>query len=422
MPPITRIFDLLELYRTEFRNKQQLFCCKEGKKWRGYSATDYIRISGLISTGLLALGAGKGTRIATVMVNSPHWNFFDMGIMQAGAVQVPIYPTISPESYRYILIDAGIEYLVISNSDIYHRIKEILPDVPGLRGVFSIKKIKGVRHWTEILELGKDPDLKAELESIAASVSSEDLATIIYTSGTTGRPKGVMLNHRNFISNFMECTNIYRFSATDRALSFLPLCHVYERMLNYVFQYFGMAVYYVETLDKVGESIREVRPNTFAAVPRVMEKIYNRMITRGRGFRGIRKWLFFWALRVGHKFELAHANGIWYEIKLFFARKLVLNRWKQALGGRLNVVVSGSASLHPRLARVFWAARIPVIEGYGLTETSPVIAVSRFGPGGMKFGTVGPILPGIEVKFAEDGEILCRGPNVIITVPRRQPR
>jgi long-chain acyl-CoA synthetase len=414
MFPITRIFDLLDLYRNEFRNKQQLFCCKEGRKWRGYSTADYLRFSGLITKGLLAMGVGKGTRIATVMVNSPQWNFFDMGIMQAGAIQVPIYLTISADNYRYILNDAGAEILIVSNNEIYQRLKEILPDVPCLREVFSIQKIKGVRHWTEILEGGKSPHLTWEFERARSSISPDDLATIIYTSGTTGRPKGVMLSHRNFISNFMECTKIYRFNTTDRVLSFLPLCHVYERMLNYVFQYFGVTLYYVDSLDKVAESIRQVKPTAFAAVPRMLEKIYNRMVMRGRSFHGIRKILFFWALKQGHAFELDHARGFWYEIKLFLARKLVLNRWRLALGGRIKLIVSGSASLHPRLARVFWAAGIPVIEGYGLTETSPVIAVSRFGRGGMKFGTVGTVLPGVEVKFAGDGEILCRGPSVMI--------
>ncbi len=414
MFPITRIFDLLELYRNEYRNKKQLFYFKEGRKWRAYSAADYIRFSSLISRGLLTMGAGRGTRIATVMVNSPQWNFFDMGIMQAGAVQVPIYPTISADNYRYILNDSGVEILIVSNHEIYQRLKDILPEVPHLRQVFSISKIKGVRHWTEILEMGKGRELLWEFERVRSEISPEDLVTIIYTSGTTGRPKGVMLNHRNFISNFVECTKIYRFNTSDRILSFLPLCHVYERMLNYVFQYFGVTFYYVDSIDKVSECIRQVRPTAFAAVPRVLEKAYNRMVQRGREFRGIRRVLFFWALATGHQYELRHARGIWYDIKLFFARKLVLNRWKQAMGGRIQLIVSGSASLHPRLARVYWAAGIPIIEGYGLTETSPVIAVSRFGKGGMKFGTVGPVLQGVEVRIADDGEILCRGPNVMM--------
>lgn len=414
MTPINRIFDLLDLYRTRYRNKQKLFCCKDSRRWREYSAADYVRITGLISKGFLAMGAGKGTRIATVMINTPHWNFFDMGIMQAGAIQVPIYPTISAENYRYILNDAGVEYLVVTNSEIYHRIREILPEVPCLKEVFSIRKIKGVKHWTEILEKGKDPALEEELGRVRESIMPDDLATIIYTSGTTGRPKGVMLSHRNFISNFMECSRIYSFKSSHKALSFLPLCHVYERMLNYVYQYFGMTVYYVESLDKVAESIREVRPTTFAAVPRVLEKIYNRMITQARDLDGLSRTIFFWALRQGHKYELHHARGIIYTGKLFLARLLVLRHWKKAMGGRLRLIVSGSASLHPRLARIFWAARIPVIEGYGLTETSPVIAVSRFGRGGSKFGTVGTVLPQVEVKIAEDGEILCRGPNVML--------
>jgi long-chain acyl-CoA synthetase len=414
MKEISRIFDLLELYGDEYRSKRDALCCKESGKWKSFSSSDYIDLANLISQGLLAMGVARGTRIATVMLNSPEWNFFDMGIMQAGAIQVPIYPTISEDDYRYILNDAGAEYIIVSNGEIARRIQPILHEVPAVKQLFTIKRVRGMKNWREILEKGRTAGSFSLLRQVKDAIGADDLATIIYTSGTTGRPKGVMLTHRNFISNFTACALIPDFSMHDRALSFLPLCHVYERMLNYMFQYFGMSVFYVESLDKVAESIREVRPHAFASVPRMLEKIYNKMVIRGRNFKGLKRATFFWALRQGHKFELGHTQGRWYDIKLTVAKLLVLRHWKKALGGRIKFIVSGSAPLHPRLARVFWAAGIPVMEGYGLTETSPVIAVSNFEPGGLRFGTVGPVLPGVEVRIADDGEILCRGPNVMM--------
>jgi long-chain acyl-CoA synthetase len=345
-----------------------------------------------------------------------------MGMLQIGAVHIPIYSTVSNENYNFILNDSNSEYLIVSNNEIYQRVKMIFPNVLGLKGIFSIEKVKGVRHWKEITELGEKFPNPLELDIIKASIKPDDLATIIYTSGTTGRPKGVMLSHRNFITNFTACARIPDLTSKDKALSFLPLCHVYERMLNYLFQSLGMSVYYVENIEKIGNYIREVKPDTFAAVPRVLEKMYHRIVTKGRNLKGFRKTIFFWALRQGYKFELEHRRGMYYDIKLFLARLLVFNKWKKALGGRVRLVISGGAALHPRLARVFWAAGVPLMEGYGLTETSPVIAVSTFDKGGMKFGTVGPVLQGVEVKIADDHEILCRGPNVMLGYYNRPER
>lgn len=414
MKPIERIFDLLDLYKDDYRSKQDAFSSREGDLWRRYSSLDYVHYSDLISLGLLAFGAGKGTKVATIMTNSPEWNFFDMGILQIGAIQVPIYPTISEDNYRYILEDASIEYVIVSNRDIYHRIKNIIPLIPGIKKVFSVGRVTGVDSWKEILSKGRHHPDPGILNRIKADIKPGDLATIIYTSGTTGRPKGVMLSHGNFITNFLSCTRIKRFTTYHRVLSFLPLCHVYERMLNYLYQYYGMSVHYVDSLENVAQCMKEVRPHVFAAVPRVLEKIYTRLVAHGRKLPPVRRVLFFWALRQGHKYEIGRTNGLYYEIKLLLARVLVLRHWRRALGGKVDLIVSGSASLHPRLARVFWASRIPVIEGYGLTETSPVIAVNTFEPGGVRFGTVGRVLPGIEVRIADDGEILCRGPNIML--------
>jgi len=419
---VTRLFDLLDVYIENHPPGNDALLKRKAGKWYGYSSADYINYARTISLGLMALGVGRGMKIATVMVNSPEWNFFDMGIMMAGAVQVPIYPTISADNYCYILNDSHAEYLIVSNHDIWQRVRNVCPNVPSLKGIFSIEKVKGLRHWKELLELGMNHPHQEKLEQIKAEIRADDLATIIYTSGTTGRPKGVMLSHRNFISNFQACAKIPDLNCNDKVLSFLPLCHVYERMLNYMFQSLGMSIYYCENIERVGDHIREVKPDTFAAVPRVLEKMYNRAVIRGRNYKGIRKSVFFWALQQGHKFELNHRNGPLYDLKLLIARRLVFNRWKQALGGRVRLVISGGAALHPRLSRVFWAAGIPVMEGYGLTETGPVIAVSTFEKDGMKFGTVGPVLEGVEVKIAEDNEILVKGPNVMMGYYNRPER
>jgi len=414
MKSIDRIFDLLEFYREEYRWKQDAFACRQGDSWKWYSSEDYLDTVNCLSYGLLSLGIRPGTKVATIMVNSPEWNFFDMAIMQIGAIQVPIYPTISEENYRYIFKDADIEYIIISNYEIYCRIRNVLPELPLIKGLYSIRKVRGVRNWKEILALGRSFCDTGELEIRKAAIRAEDLATIIYTSGTTGRPKGVMLNHRNFISNFLASAEIPGFTPHHRALSFLPLCHVYERMLNYLYQYFGMSVYYSESLDQVADHIREVRPHVFAAVPRVLEKIYNKFISRGRNLPGVFRAFFFWAVRQGHKYEFGHEKGLFFDLKLLVANIFIFSLWRRRLGGHIQLIVSGSASLHPRLTRIFWAAHMPVLEGYGLTETSPVIAVFNLKKGGAKFGTVGTVLNGVTLKIADDGEILCKGPNVMM--------
>ena len=414
MKPVTRIFDLLELYKDEYSSIPNLFNVKKKGVWEHFSSEDYVRISHLISLGLLSLGVKKGTRIATIMVNCPEWNFFDMGILMTGALQVPIYPTISEENYRYIFKDAGIEYLIISDSDIYHRVKRVIAEIPGLKAVYSIEPVEGIRNWKEILESGKNYKDPGELKSIKQSILPGEMATIIYTSGTTGRPKGVILSHNNFVTNFKALREIPPLDMGDRVVSFLPLCHVYERTTGYVYQFVGVSVFYIQNLEELGDYIFEIRPHGFASVPRVLEKIYNKIVARGRKLPLPMKVIFLWALRQGHKFELDHARGWGYDVKLWIANLLVFRKWRAALGGELKFIVSGSAFLHPRLARIFWAARIPILDAYGLTETSPGITFSSLEPGMMKFGTVGPSLTGIQMKIADDGEILCKGPNVMM--------
>jgi long-chain acyl-CoA synthetase len=411
---ITRLFDLLHLYRGPLASQEVVFAGKLGGKWRSFSANDYCRISDQVSASLLEAGVGKGTKVATIMQNCPEWNFLDMGLLQIGAVQVPIYPTICNEHFRYLFEHADVEYVFIYDNTNYKCISAILPEFPAIKGVISIRHIDGVTNWNDFLEQGSKNADPEKIRTISDQIKPNDLATIIYTSGTTGTGKGVMLTHNNFVSNFIAAQTILAPKAVETALSFLPLCHVYERMLNYVYQYLGISVYYAGSIENLDETIREVRPQIICAVPRMLEKIFDRIVVKGRGLHQPRKAIFMWALRLAVRYQLYGAKGLSYELRRKLADVLVYRKWRQALGGRLRYVVSGGASLRPRIARVFWAAGIQVVEGYGLTETSPVVAVGTFEPEGMKFGTVGPPLKGVEVKIAEDGEILCRGPNVML--------
>jgi len=416
MKPINRLFDILNLYANEYASKPDVLLKRKRGNWMPYSAEDYLDYVKELSLGFLELGISKGTKIATVLRNSPEWNFIDMACLQTGAIQIPIYPTISQQSYRYIFDHAGVEYVFIYDQEIYERIGEfILRSTPSIKKVYCIENIEGIPSWDEILELGEQSEQHDRLEEIKSSIVSEDLATIIYTSGTTGFPKGVMLSHLNIISNYQATLTIPNFRHDDRALSFLPLCHIYERIMNYIYQSFGMSVYYCEHIDQVGEMIREVRPHVFGAVPRVLEKTFDKILNAGRNLKGFKKIIFFWAVNLGYRFELNRANGWWYEFHLKIADKLVFKKWRQALGNNIKLIVSGGASLQPRIARIFYAAGIRVLEGYGLTETSPVIAVSTLTSDGYAFGTVGPVLPGgVEVKIADDGEILTRGPGLMM--------
>lgn len=413
MATITRIFDILEELSGEHQHIPDVLACKMDGKWIQFSARDYVLNANRVSRALIALGIKKGDKVATVISNSPQWNFMDMGLMQIGAVHVPIYSTISNENFRHIFTEADVQAVFISTPAMYHKIRSVIGQVKSIKAVFVIEPSEEVKNWNEFLEMGENIP-QSRVDGIKQTIGTNDLASIIYTSGTTGIPKGVMLSHSNFISNFMALSDIIVVDMVHRVMSFLPLCHVYERVLNYMYQHMGISVYYAESIDKLSDNLREVHPEMFCAVPRVIEKSFDKIMAKGRELKGIKRILFFWAVNLGYRYEFNKANGPWYEIKRKIADRLIYSKWRNALGGKLRIIVSGGATLQPRLARVFWAARIKIMEGYGLTETSPVIAVANFKPDGACFGTVGKVLPGVTMSFADDGEILCKGPNVML--------
>ncbi len=411
---ITRIFDLLPHIEQSFKPKSDLLASKENGQWMRYSIKQYRETVDNISYGFLALGVKPGDKIAQISSNRAEWNFVDMAIMQVGAIHVPIYPTISESDYKFILNHAEVQYVFVLGIELLRQIQHILPEVPSLKGVFTYRDWHEVRHLNDLIEMGKqnpDPD---EVEARKAAVHTNDIATIIYTSGTTGNPKGVMLSHANIISNFMAVSYIPPFGEEGSALSYLPLCHVYERMLNYLYQYKGYSVYYAENLGTITENLKEISPDILSTVPRLLEKVYDKLFATGHKLKGVKRWLFFWALHLALRYELKGANGWFYELKRGIYDKLIYKKWRAALGGKHLLIVSGGAALQPRLARLFTCAGFRVLEGYGLTETSPVIAVSDFTEHGIKFGTVGPVLKGVQVKIDDDGEILCKGPNVML--------
>lgn len=410
MQEVNRLFDLLDNYKKSYKPKDDVLAAKDNGQWVKYSIDEYISDANNISYALLHLGIKPGDNIATISGSKLEWNLVDMGIQQAGAIHVPVYPTISESDYSYILEHAEVKIIFVSGRDTYRKIENLVPQLNGLIGVYAFKETEGVKSLKELIGIGKQFSDPAGIEKIKSNIGAHDLATIIYTSGTTGNPKGVMLTHHNIISNFMAVRDIPPVGEEGRALSYLPLCHIYERMMVYLYQYLGISVYYAESPATVGDNLKEVKPDIFTTVPRLLEKVYDKIIASGRKLKGIKKFIFFWAVRVGLRYELNSANGLYYELKLKLARKLVFSKWQQALGGNLKVIVSGGAALQPRLSHVFWAAGIPVLEGYGLTETSPVIAVCNFEQKGMKFGTVGPIIENATVKIAEDNEILTKGP------------
>jgi long-chain acyl-CoA synthetase len=338
-----------------------------------------------------------------------------MGMAQAGMIHVPIYPTITAEEYAYIFSHAEVSAVIVGNKQLYQKIKDVVAGMSHIRQIITFEKVDGIMSFNELMEEGSKNEarFKDKLASVKASVKPDDLVTIIYTSGTTGNSKGVMLSHSNLVINALETSTAHEFGYGYRALSFLPLCHVYERMVNYHFQYKGLSVYYVENMGAITEAMKEVKPHIFNTVPRLLEKIYDTIIGKGKNLPWLKKQIFFWAVNTGLKFKL-EGNSAFYKFKLKIARKLIFSKWQEALGNEVRVMVSGGAALQSRLERIFWAAGLPVLQGYGLTETSPVIAVNPFRMGEIKFGTVGPVIKDVEVKIAEDGEILCKGPNVMM--------
>ena len=413
MSQIGRLFDI-PYYQLQNYPQQKAFTTKYAGSWQSISIQEYIEQANLVSKALLAMGVKKGDKIALITsTNRTEWNVMDIGILQTGAVTVPIYPTISEHDYEYIIKHSESIYVFVSDKNILDKLDAVKFNIPKLRGIFSFDEIPGCANWNQVLTAGKEARNDNDLEIAKANVAPQDLASIIYTSGTTGTPKGVLLTHDNIVSNVMGSQHRVPFEAGKyTALSFLPCCHIFERMILYLFQYMGVSIYFAESIDKMSDNLQEVKPQVMTVVPRVLEKVFDKIYAKGSELSGIKKVLFFWALRLAEDFKPYDANGSFYNFKLKIARKLIFSKWHEALGGNLELLVSGSAPLSPRLAHIFGGANIPVMEGYGLTETSPVIAVNDQRNRGWKISSVGRVLDNVTVKIAEDGEILCQGPSI----------
>ena len=425
MQEARRLFDILDI-KVETMPKPDMLAAKEQGKWRGYATHEVKKLSVQLAAGLLRIGlsgndltAEKQDKIAIIANNRPEWVITDFATQQMGAVLAPIYPTISSAELAYVLKDADVKIMFVSDKELYDKIMEIKNELPSLKTVYTYDKVPGAAHWTELLGEYSEEEYQA-IQRIRNAIQPETLATIIYTSGTTGNPKGVMLTHHNILSNVLSCMECFSFAdPSGRALSFLPLNHIFERMVTYVYLNKGVSVYYAESMDTIGDNLKEVKPVVFTTVPRLLEKVYEKIVAKGHEQTGIKKALFFWALNLASKFEINTNQGIWYNMQLALANKLVLSKWREALGGNVKAIVTGAAACQVKQLRTFTGGGIVVMEGYGLTETSPVISVNRFEEKNRMFGTVGPLIKGVEVKIAEDGEILFKGDNVTIGYYKR---
>lgn len=412
MNEITRLFEF-PYYQLEKFPQDDALVSKVNGEWVKISTQEYINRATQLSKGLVKLGVKPGDKVAIISTaNRPEWNISDIGILQTGAVNVPVYPTITEEDYKFIFNDASVKFCLVSDKDLFDKVNAIRNEVASLVEIYSFEKIEGCKSWDEIFEAGKDIE-DSVVKEIMDNVKPEDLATLIYTSGTTGLPKGVMVSHKNLVSNVLDSLDRVPVGSEAKALSFLPVCHVFERMILYLYQYIGVSIYFAESIEKVGDNIKEVQPNIFTAVPRLIEKVYAKIIAKGDELTGVKKKLFFWAVDLGLEYELKGKSS-YYNFKLGIARKLIFSKWKEALGGNLDLIVSGSAALESSLMRVFFAADIPIYEGYGLTETAVVVSVNSHFNDGIRIGTVGKVLKSVTVKIDEEtGEILVKGPNVM---------
>lgn len=412
MTDFTRLF---ELPRYQLARYPQSDCLNEkvGGQWKHYSTQEVIDNVDQTSLAFMASGIKKGDVVSIIGNNRPEWNFVDLGNMQVGGVTVPIYPTISDEDYVYIMNNAETKILFVSSKDLYDRMRSLRHRIPSLNEIITFDEVPGAIHWDEFLKRGNSDQLP-QLKTIADSVSEKDVACMIYTSGTTGFPKGVMLSHYNVCMNMKAASVVLPINETHKGLSFLPLNHVFEKMVTYCYLMLGVSIYYAESMDTIGDNLREVKPHFFTCVPRLLEKVYERIITKGLELKGAKRALFFWAVRLGEKWDNGKDMGAWYNLQLRLARKLIFSKWLAALGGNVFAICSGSAPLNARIGRIFSAAGIVIMEGYGLTETSPVLTVNRYDLNENILGTVGPVVPGVEIKLAEDGEILARGPNIMV--------
>ncbi len=412
---ITRTFDLLKRYEDNFI-KDVALAVKINKKWIKYSTREYIDYSYRISYGLLAAGLKKGDKIATISNNRPEWNFIDMGAAMIGVVHVPLYTSLSTDEYENILKHSDSRMVFISDKKLLNKIKPAIDKIDFITDTYTFDNVENEKHWTEIVELGeKSKDYyKEEVEKIKLSIKPDDFASLIYTSGTTGTSKGVMLSHNNLVRNFLAAAEIFEMKPNQKYLSILPLCHVGGRMGNYQTQYSGCSIYYAENMGTIAADMRDIKPHGFDAVPRILEKIFDTIILKGKKLKGIKKTIFFWAVKIGFKYKPAGESTQFYRFKLKIADKLIFSKWREAIGGNIESVGCGGAALQPRVERIFWAAGIKILNMYGLTETSPIITINRKTKPNLKLGTVGSLIDGVELKIADDGEILCRGHNVMM--------
>ena len=414
-----RLFDCINMHLKSSPSKTML-AGKVNGEWKEYSTTEVSEIVNQLSIGLLQAGMGPGDmsvesrdKIAVIAKNRPEWVLLDLAVQQIGALLIPVYPTISEIDLEFILKDAGVKMIFVNDSDLYEKIRHIKPHLPELREIISFEKTDGIRHWKELL-VSPEPDQLAQLQSVSDKIKYEDLVTIIYTSGTTGKPKGVMLSHKNILSNVIASLPCFPPGNNLKALSFLPLNHIFERMVSFIYLFKGTSIFFAESMETIGDNLKEIKPDLFTTVPRVLEKVYEKIMNKGEELTGVKKKLFFWAHGLASRFEINKDQGFFYNLQLSLANKLIFNKWREAVGNKILCIISGGAACPVRLIRIFTAAGISIMEGYGLTETSPVISVNRFQVEDRMFGTVGPLINGVEVKFADDGEILCKGDNVMV--------
>lgn len=413
MAPITRCFDLLEFYRTSFGNKSDMYGAKVDGQWKTWSTDEVIATIYNLASGLINMGVKKGDRVGIMSANRPEWNFSDFAIQLCGAISVPVYPNLSEQDLAFVIKDAGLVAFFTDTKALADKVALGAQQAGVTINIISFDPADGYKQMSTLVEDGKKNPQTAVIDDVKKNTDPETLLTLLYTSGTTGTPKGVMLSHGNLVQNFTILCDLPPVDHTSRALSFLPLNHIYERMLSYLYLFRGPSIYYAESIEKVGDNIREIHPHMFTCVPRLVEKVFDRIMVKGEELTGIKRKLFFWAVELGEKYDVPEKRSWWYNFRLSIASALIFKKWREALGGNVRAMVSGGAALNVRLARIFWAAGIPVLEGYGLTETSPVIAVNTLEPGNMYFGTVGPIVKNGTVKFGPDGEILFKGPNVM---------
>lgn len=419
-----RLFDCLT-NGIQQRPLPDMLAAKENGKWRTYSTEEVKTTAEKLAAGLLNMGIGCGDmtaegrdKVAILSKNRPEWIMLDLAVQQMGAILTPIYPTINVNELEFVLNDAQVKVVFVNDEDTYHKVMSIKDRVPSVKEIFAFEHIANARHWKEVLQAAT-PEAIATVATTAAGIGYEDLATIIYTSGTTGTPKGVMLSHQNILSNVMAAIPCFPPGEDMRSLSFLPLNHIFERMVSYLYLFRGVSIYYAESLETIADNLKEVKPHMFTTVPRLLEKVYDRIMQKGMDLSGVKKKLFFWAHGLAEKFEINKSQGIGYNMQLSLANKLIFSKWREGLGGNIKCIVTGGAACQVRLIRIFTAGRIPIMEGYGLTETSPVISVNRYEEAGRMFGSVGPLIDGVAVKIAEDGEILCKGPNVMMGYYKR---